>query len=83
MAQHTGMMSNPINCTDHNTKNDEVDIARALIGIIAYTVLIVPALSLMVVGALNLSGDYIIPIAIIGIMTGVYVTEKFYCRNIH
>lgn len=83
MGQHAGMTKYLKKYQDDNAENNEVYLARTIIGLVAYMILVAPVLSLMVVGALDLSGDYIMPIAIMCVMAGIYVTEKYYCRNLH
>jgi hypothetical protein len=83
MAQHTVLISDTRHYTVRNSENNEVGIARAIIGMIAYMVFIAPVFSLLVVSSLNLSGAYIMPVIIIFLIAGIYVTEKYYCRNNH
>lgn len=45
----------------------------------AYIFLVVPILTLTVVGVLNLSDGYGMAIATAFMITGLYVTEKFVC----
>jgi hypothetical protein len=64
-------------------KNSEttykVGITNAIIGMAAYIFLVVPILTLTVVGVLNLSDGYGMAIATAFMITGLYVTEKFVC----
>jgi hypothetical protein len=56
-----------------------VGITNAIIGMAAYIFLVVPILTLTVVGVLNLSDGYGMAIATAFMITGLYVTEKFVC----
>jgi hypothetical protein len=82
MAQHRVMMSGITSQTELDKDNNEVDIARTIIGMMIYMVFIAPIFSLMMVIALNLSGAYILPVFSIFLMAGIYVAETYYCRNI-
>ena len=76
------MMSGTTHHAEQDVGNDEVNIARTIIGMIAYMVFIAPIFSLMMVSTLNLSGAYILPVFSIFLMAGIYVAETYYCRNI-
>jgi hypothetical protein len=82
MAQHRVMVSGTTHHTEQDMDNNEVDIARTIIGMIAYMVFIAPVFSLLMVSALDLSGAYILPVFSIFLMAGIYVAENYYCRNI-
>ena len=79
MAGYTESMSNLETDTGPN-ENNRTNLTAAVIGILAYIILIVPILSLALVGTLNLSSDYAIPVAIAWGLTGIYITEKLICR---
>lgn len=83
MEKQTIMMSGTTHKTGLNLENNEIDIARTIIGMLTYMVFLAPVFSLLVVSALNLNSAYIMPIFIILLMAGIYITEKYYCRNIH
>ena len=83
MAQHAVMMSGTTHYTEPDLENNDVDISRTITGMITYMVFIAPVFSLLVVSALNLNSAYFLPVFIILMMAGIYVTEKYYCRNIH
>jgi uncharacterized membrane protein YraQ (UPF0718 family) len=82
MAQHRVMMSGTTHRTDQDVDNNEVDIARTIIGMIVYMVFIAPVFSLIMVSVLDLSAAYILPVFSIFLMAGIYVAETYYCRNI-
>ena len=57
-------------------------MAGTLIGMASYMFLVVPILTFTIVGMLNLSDGYGIAAAIVFVITGLYVAEKFACNNI-
>ena len=57
-------------------------MAGTIIGMAAYMFLVVPILTLTVVGVMNLSDGYGIAVAIAFVITGLYVTEKYACLDI-
>jgi hypothetical protein len=57
-------------------------MSGTIIGMVIYMFLIVPILTLTVVGMLNLGDGYGIAVAIAFVIIGLYVTEKFACHNI-
>ena len=65
-----------------NEKNNGDALVSAIVGILAYFILVVPILSLTVVEVLNLSGNYFMPTALAWWIVGLYVTEKYAFRNI-
>ena len=83
MAQHRVLITDTRHYTVQNPENHELGIARVIIGMIAYMVFIAPIFSFLLVSSLNLSGAYITPVIIILLIAGMYVTEKYYCRNNH
>jgi hypothetical protein len=82
MAQNAEVICNPEIKTGLNTETYKVGIASAIIGMVAYIFLVVPILTLTIVGVMDLSDAYGIAVAIAFVITGLYVTEKFACRNI-
>ena len=83
MTQHVANMNGTGHYTRKNPEHYEVDIARAIIGMIAYMVFIAPVFSLLSVSAMEIGSAYIMPVFIMLLMAGIYITEKYYCRNIH
>ena len=83
MAKHTVMISGTTRKIGLHLENNEIDIARTIIGMLTYMVFLAPVFSLLVVSVLNLNSAYILPIFIILLMAGMYITEKYCCRNIH
>lgn len=76
MARYTEWPGKPEIHTDPDANNNGVNLTAPVIGILAYIILVVPIISLLLVGALDLSRDYVMPIAIALGVTGFYVTEK-------
>ena len=60
--------------------NDEIRLTSIAIGILAYIIIFVPMISFLLVGTLNLSIAYVIPIAMAWVLAGIYVTERYICR---
>jgi len=81
MAQNAEVMSNSERTTDLDAENDKVSMAGTIIGMLAYIFLVVPILTFTIVAVLNLSGVYVMAVAIAFVITGLYVTEKFACLN--
>ena len=52
-----------------------------IVGMISYMLIVVPVLTLTIIGIWNLSDGYGIAVAITFVITGLYVTEKFACHN--
>ena len=83
MTQHVVTMNGARHYTGKNPECYEVNISRAIIGIIAYMAFIAPIFSLLSVSALEIDSAYIMPVFIILLLAGMYITEKYCCRNIH
>ena len=80
MAQNAEVISNPEEAgLDTETYKG---MAGTIIGMAAYMFLVVPILTLTVVGVMNLSDGYGIAVAIAFVITGLYVTEKYACLDI-
>jgi hypothetical protein len=77
MAQNAEVICNPEIKTGLNTETYKVGIASAIIGMVAYIFLVVPILTLTIVGVMDLSDAYGIAVAIAFVITGLYVTEKY------
>ncbi len=82
MAQNAEVICNPERSKGLDTETCKVGIASAIFGMIAYIFIVVPILTLTVVGVLNLNGGYGVAVAIAFVITGLYVTEKFACHHI-
>jgi len=83
MRQHAVIMNGTRPCTDNNQEYHEVDISRAIIGMIVYMACIAPIITLLSVSALEIGSAYIMPVFFMLLMAGIYITEKYYCRNSH
>ena len=80
MAQNAKVISNPEEAgLDTETYHGMVS---TIIGMAAYMFLVVPTLTLTVVGVMNLSDGYGIAVALAFVITGLYVTEKFACLDV-
>lgn len=81
-----GRQADAISCMKNDTGfeagNTGIDIAGAVIGILAYILLVVPVVSLAAVELMQLGSDYVVPVAIALAVAGLYTIEKFACRNI-
>jgi hypothetical protein len=82
MVQQAEVICNPEGKTGLDTEACKVGMAGTFIGMIAYIFLVVPILTLTVVGVMNLSDGYGVAVAIAFVITGLYVTEKFACLNV-
>ena len=82
MTQHVVTMNGPKHYIGKNPEYHEVNISRAIIGMIAYMVFIAPIISLLSVSALEIGSAYIMPVFIILLLAGIYFTENYFCRNI-
>jgi hypothetical protein len=82
MARHTELVSNPERHIGLSEKNNGISMTTAIIGTLIYFVFLIPTLSLIVVGTLDLSDDYIIPLTIAWGFVGLYVAENYACRDI-
>jgi len=82
MTHNAEVIYNPERKTGLNTETYKVGIASTIIGMVAYIFLVVPVLTLTVVGVMNLSDGYGVAVAIAFVITGLYVTEKFACLDI-
>jgi hypothetical protein len=82
MVQNVEVIGNPKGKTGLDTEACKVGIAGAFIGMVAYIFIVVPILTLTVVGVMNLSDGYGVAVAIAFVITGLYVTEKFACLDI-
>ena len=78
MAQPAAMMGGTRHYSNQGPEHNEVFIVRAIIGIILYIVVIAPIISLLAVSAFNLSSAYIMPVFIVLLMSGLYVTENIF-----
>ena len=56
-------------------------MAGIIVGMISYMLIVVPVLTLTIIGVWNLSDGYGITVAITFVITGLYVAEKFACHN--
>ena len=83
MTQRLDIMNGTSPHTGNNLEYHEVDISRAIIGMIAYMAFIAPIITLLSVSALEIGSAYIMPVFFMLLMAGIYITEKYYCRNIH
>ena len=81
MTQNAEVIYNPGGKAGLDTETYK-GMAGIIIGMATYMFLVVPILTLTVVGVMNLSDDYGIAIAVAFVITGLYVTEKFDCQNI-
>lgn len=82
MGRHAGVIGYLKKDAGIDAGNTGVDIAGAIIGILAYILLVVPLVSLAAVDLLQLGSDYFVPVAIALVVAGIYIIEKFACRNI-
>ena len=82
MVRHTGLPGNLERHTGFNATIGGIKLTTTIIGILTYNILVVPLLSLIVMRALNLNGDYVIPIATAWMFVGLYMAENYACRNI-
>ena len=80
MVQNAEVICNPEGKTGLDTDAYK-GMAGIIIGMISYMFLVVPILTLMIIGVWNLSDGYRIAVAITFVITGLYVTEKFACHN--
>ena len=80
MTQNAEVISNP----EEESLDAETyqGMAGTIIGMAAYMFLVVPTLTLTVVGVMNLSDGYGIAVALAFVITGLYVTEKFACLDV-
>jgi len=80
MAQNAELM-----CTQAGETGFDAGACKGMAGIIvsmiAYMFLVVPVLTLTIIGVWNLSDSYGIAVAITFVITGLYVTEKFACHS--
>ncbi len=58
-----------------------IPLAGIIVGMITYMLIVVPVLTLTIIGVWKLSDGYGIAVAITFVITGLYVTEKFACHN--
>ena len=56
-------------------------LAGTILGIASYMFLAVPILTFAIVEMLNLGDGYGIAVAVVFVITGLYMTEKFACVN--
>jgi len=80
MAHNAEVILDPEGKTGLDTEGYK-GMAGTIIGMVAYILLVVPILTLAVVGVLNLGDGYGIAVAIAFVITGLYVTEKFACLD--
>jgi hypothetical protein len=80
MAHYTGIASDLEAYAGPDVVNDGISLASIAIGSLAYIIIIVPMISFSLVASLNLSFDYVIPVAIAWVLIGIYVTERYICR---
>ena len=78
MAKPAAMMGGTRHYSNQGLKHNEVFIVRVIIGIILYIAVIAPIFSLLAVSAFNLSSAYIMPVFIVLLMSGIYVTENIF-----
>jgi hypothetical protein len=83
MTQHVVTTNSTGPYTGKNPEYYEVNISRAIIGMMVYMIFIAPIFSLLSVSALEIGGAYIMPVFITLLLAGIYITEKYFCRNIH
>ena len=76
MAQPAVMMGSTSQCSDQNPMRNEVYIVKAIIGMIFYIVVVAPIFSLLAISAFNLTSAYIMPVFIMFLRAGIYVTEN-------
>jgi hypothetical protein len=76
MAQPAVMMGGTSQGSDQNLMHNEVYFVKAIIGIIFYIVVVAPIFSLLAISAFNLTSAYIMPVFIMFLMAGIYVTEN-------
>ena len=80
MAKNTEVICIPAGKTGLDTGAYK-GMAGIIGGMIAYMFLVVPVLTLTIVGVWDLSDSYGIAVGIAFVITGLYVTEKFACHN--
>jgi len=56
-------------------------MAGIIVGMISYMLIVVPVLTLTIIGVWNLGDGYGVAVASTFVITGLYVTEKFACHN--
>ena len=80
MTQNAEVISNP----EEESLDAETyqGMAGTIIGMAAYMFLVVPTLTLTVVGVMNLSDGYGLAVALAFVITGLYVTEKYACLDV-
>jgi len=65
------------------TGHYDINLTRAIVGIVAYMFILIPIFTLTVVGSLDLSEDYLIPVAVAWVFVGLYITDNHVCRHLH
>ena len=66
---------------ERNAGNNRVTL-MLLFGFLMYMFLVIPVLSLIVVGSLNLGSEFAIPVATAWLLVGIYICENHICRYI-
>ena len=67
---------------ERNAENNHVTLKMVLFGFFMYMFLVIPVLSLLVVGSLNLGSEFVIPVATAWLLVGIYICENHICRYI-
>ncbi len=80
MVHYTENASDLETYTGPDVVNDGKSLTSIVIGSLAYIIIIVPMISFSLVSSLNLSVDYVIPVAIAWVLIGIYMTERYICR---
>ena len=80
MTQNAEVICNPDGKTGFDTGSCN-GMAGIIVGMISYMLIVVPVLTLTIIGVWNLGDGYGIAVAITFVITGLYVTEKFACHN--
>jgi hypothetical protein len=79
---HKILICNTENRDSINTENYGITLTRAILGVLVYLFLFIPVLSLIVTASLDLSDDYVMPVAVAWVFVGIYVIENHLCRHI-
>ena len=82
MMWHKKLICNTESRASINTENYGITLTRTIIGVLVYFFLFIPVLSLIVTASLNLSDDYVMPVAVAWVFVGIYVMENHFCRHI-
>lgn len=64
-----------------NSDTNSTGMKNTVIGIMAYLLIVVPVVTFVTVASMNLGETHGVAVAGMLVMAGLYVTERFACRN--